>query len=203
MRLFRLQFLGSILAYFTGWKSSNERRKIAMYHSRQVAAAHILVHVLPLGGAATLLTLQGTKYWIGTETSISTFLQFAAKFHELTMQASIVEVLLCIIRAGAVNGYVPLGALSGATKPTQLSYLWSLDFVSAATSPAFRGWRKVAIVLTLPFLLLLTSLVGPSSAVLMIPRPDTPQVVADVTQHTPNSTEELYPKFLNKADLNL
>lgn len=35
------------------------------------------------------------------QSNLSTLLQFAAKFHELTMQASLVEVLLCIIRTEA------------------------------------------------------------------------------------------------------
>lgn len=200
LRLFRLQFFGLILSRFTAWRSSTEHRKVALYHSRQLAASHVLLHVLPLSGAVTLLTLQRTKYWIGTETSMSTFLQFAAKLHELMMQASLVEVLLCIIRTAAIDGYVPLGTLSGATQPTQLSYLWSLDFVSTFASPAFRGWRKGAVVLAIPSLLLLTSFVGPSSAILMIPRPDTPQIVQEATLYSRYSMEDLSPSTMSRAN---
>jgi hypothetical protein len=116
------------------------------------------------------------------------------------MQASLIEVLLCIVRTEAVNGYVPFGALSGATQPTQLSYLWSLDFASIFTTPVLRGWRKIAFLFTLPFLLLLTSFVGPSSAILMIPRPDTPHVVRDVTRYARKSIEDIYPSSLSAAD---
>jgi hypothetical protein len=200
LRLLRLQFISLILGRFTKWQSSTEYRKVAMYHSRRIAAWHILLHLFPLSGALALLILQWTKYWIGTQTSIPTFLQFAAKVHGLTMQASLIEVLLCVVRTEAVNGYVPFGALSGATQPTQLSYLWSLDFVSIITTSALRGWRKIAFILTLPFLLLLTSFVGPSGAILMIPRPDTPQVVRDVTRYARKSTEDLYPSSLSPAN---
>ena len=201
LRLFRIQSLGLALSRLTGWRSTTERRKVAMYHSRQVAASHVLLHVLPLGGAVTLLILQWTKYWIGTETSISTFLQFAAKLHELMMQASLVEVLLYVVRTEAVNGYVPLGALSGATQPTQLSYLWSFDFAATFTSPAPQSWRKLALIVALPSLLLLTSFVGPSSAILMIPRPDTPQTVGGRTLYVRNSSDSLYPTLLNGAEV--
>lgn len=37
------------------------------------------------------------------------------------MQASLVEILLCIIRTKVVNGYIPLGALSSGTQAIQLS----------------------------------------------------------------------------------
>jgi hypothetical protein len=165
-----------------------------------MAATHSLLHLFPLVGAASLLILQWTKYWIGPQISVFTFLQFAAKFHELTMQASIIEVLLCVIRTEVADGYVPLGALSGLTQATQLSYLWSLDFVSIATSPALRGWRKAMFLLAIPWLLILTSLVGPSSAILMIPRPDNPQVINDVTLYVRKSSEELYAPVLSRAD---
>lgn len=169
-----------------------------MYHSRRIAASHILLHILPLSGAATLLTLQWTKYWIGPESNVSTLLQFAAKLHELIMQASIIEVLLCIVRTEAINGYIPFGALSGATQPMQLSYLWSLDFVSIFTSPALPTWRKAAFLFAIPSLVLLTSFVGPSSAILMIPRPGNAQTVGDYTLYTLSSVENLYPSALDR-----
>jgi hypothetical protein len=131
---------------------------------------------------------------------MTTYLQFAAKFHELTMQASLVEVLLCVVRTGVIDGNIPLGALSSATRATQLSCLWSLDFVSIFTSPTLHGWRRAALLLAIPFLLVLTSLVGPSSAVLMIPRPDTPYIDQKITLYSLNSIQDIYPSFLNQAN---
>jgi hypothetical protein len=116
------------------------------------------------------------------------------------MQASLVEVLLCDVRTGVIDGNIPLGALSSATRATQLSYLWSLDFVSIFTSPALHGWRRAALLLAIPFLLVLTSLVGPSSAVLMIPRPDTPYIDQKITLYSLNSIQDIYPSFLNQAN---
>jgi hypothetical protein len=200
LRLLRLQCIGVIFQNSTRWKSSTEHRKVAMYHSRQIVTSHVLLHILPLSAAATLWALQWTKYWIGMQTNVSTPLQFAAKFHELTMQASLVEVLLCAIRTEVVAGYVPLAALSGITQPTQLSYLWSIDFLSLFASPALRGWKRVALLFIIPFLLLLISFVGPSSAILVIPRPDTPEIVEEITTYLRKSVEEIFPSTLSKAD---
>lgn len=145
-----------------------------MYQSRRVAILCSFLHLLPLDGAMTLLVLYWTQYWIGPEFQATVFLQFLAKLLELLMQASIMEMSLCIIRTIAVNHYVPLGALSGATQTTQLSYLWSLDLWSSFRAPGFHGPSKVLFILFFPFSLLMTALVGPSGAILMIPRPNTP-----------------------------
>lgn len=175
LRHARLQILSTIFGAFSTWRSHAEPRKIAFYHSRKVAALHSLLHLIPLGAAITLLVLRSIHFWIGLNSPSSTTLQFVAKLHELLMQVSIVEVMFCIVRSEAINGYVPLGALSGVVQAPQLSYLWSLDFLSTFTSAdAYQGRCRVAIALAIPLLLILTALVGPSSAVLMIPEPGLP-----------------------------
>lgn len=182
-----------------------------MYQSRRVEILCSFLHLLPLDGAMTLLVLYWTQYWIGPEFQATVFLQFLAKLLELLMQASIMEMSLCIIRTIAVNHYVPLGALSGATQTTQLSYLWSLDLWSSFRAPGFHGPSKVLFILFFPFSLLMTALVGPSGAILMIPRPNTPfrnhtAVLyglhsADV-MFTSDVTETTQPKLYDTPDNN-
>jgi hypothetical protein len=174
-----------------------EQRKIAMYHNRRIAALHTLLHLIPLGGAMTLLIFQWTRFFTGT-TPDPTILQFVAKFHELLMQVSIVETLLCIVRTEAVRGFVPFGALSGMTQATHLSYLWSFGFVSLFTSTALRGWRKLFLAVAIPLLLALTAVVGPSSAVLMIPRPNSPLVRPPVTMYANQSIERFFPSRIGR-----
>jgi hypothetical protein len=130
----------------------------------------------------------------------STALQFAAKLHELAMQASIVEALLCLVRIQLEGSFVPLGALSVAIQATQVSYLWSLDFFSVFRSRTLQGWRKAIFVIVMPALVGLTALVGPSSAVLMIPRSGTPRVVWDVTKFSNESVETLYRSRIGTAE---
>ena len=153
---------------------------MAIYHNRRVAAFHTLLHLTSLGGAITLLVLHSSQYWIGQSQPEQITLQFAAKFHEQLTQVSLVEILHCIVRSEAVHGFVPLGALSGAVQATQLSYLWSLDFLATLRSHPNSGreWQNTFMVIAIPTILISTVLVGPSSAVLMIPEPGMPKVGA-------------------------
>lgn len=91
-----------------------------------------------------------------------------------------------------VENVVPFGALSGAIQATQLSYLWSLDYFSVWQFKSFRGRRKAIFVVALPMLIGLTALVGPSSAVLMIPRSGSPYTALDVTKYANISAETLF-----------
>ncbi|KAH7076611.1 hypothetical protein BKA63DRAFT_286177 [Paraphoma chrysanthemicola] len=189
LRHSRLQIIGELLTKF--FSRRKEPRKIAMYRRRQVAAFHCLLHFAPLSGALTLLALRWTEYWIGLNPPDPTALQFVAKFHEILMQVSIAEILLCIIRIEAARGFISLGALSGAIQPTQLSYLWSLDFLSLFSSKSFhgRGWQQIMIGIAIPVLIISTALVGPSSAVLMIPGQGCPSpTVYDWFRHGPIDT---------------
>jgi hypothetical protein len=158
-----------------------------------MAALNSLLHFVPVSGALVLLVLFWTQYWVGGNSDNGTSLQFVAKLHELLMQASLVDILLHVIRFQAISGYVPLGALSGAAKAPQLSYLWSLDFLSAILSPAFRARRKVAFILSTLGLLLMTAVVGPSSAVLMIPRPDMPHTNRTVVRYSNVTESSIFP----------
>jgi hypothetical protein len=172
-----------------------------MYSSRRLAAFHCLLHMIPLGGAMTLLVLRWTHYWVGFNPPDATTLQFVAKLHELLMQVSIVEIILCIVRSEATQGFVPLGALSGAVQATQLSYLWSLDFVSLFTSNAFRQrkWQKARMIVVLPALLISTALVGPSSAILMIPETGCSKEFQRSDLYV-KSVETVFPTQLGVAD---
>jgi len=193
LRQLRLQILGNVLRPLSSWKLPTERRKVAIRQSRRIAILYSLLHLLPLTGAVTLLAFYWTRYWIGPVFQATVILQFLAKLLELLMQASIMEMSLCIIRTLAVNHYVPLGALSGATQMTQLSYLWSLDFWSIFQAPSFHGLPKVLFAACIPLLLVMTALVGPSAAILMIPRPNTPFTNATTTLYGLHSADVMFP----------
>lgn len=99
LRHLRVQFVVSLFAHIRGarWNADTEYRKVAVYKNRTVAAAHSLLHIIPLAGASTLLVFQWTSLWVSRTDDYSTALQFAAKIHELAMQASLVETLLFVI----------------------------------------------------------------------------------------------------------
>jgi hypothetical protein len=206
LRHVRLLFPASLFHKAFPWRKTTEQRKVAAYQNRYMAGLNSLLHVIPLAGAVTLLSLQWSNYWVGVEFNGATSLQFAAKLHELLMQASLVDALLYIIRSQALNGYLPLGALAGAAQAPQLSYLWSLDFVSVLVAPrkAFGAWHKLVFTISTSALLFMTSVVGPSSAVLMIPRPSMPHTYNTTVRYINVSEDSLFPTHMDSTtQLNL
>jgi hypothetical protein len=199
LRHVRLLLPGVLVSRAFSWMSPIEQRKVAAYHNRRMAILNSLLHLVPFLGATALLVFFWKKHWVGGAGDNATTLQFVAKFHELLMQASLVDILLYIIRAQALEGYIPLGVLSGAAQAPQISYLWSLDFVSALKSPHFFLWRRITFAISATVLLFMASVVGPSSAVLMIPRPDMMYVLS--TDKIPSGYPEghLFPTELNST----
>jgi hypothetical protein len=176
-----------------------EQRKVAAYQSRRMAILNSLLHLIPFVGATALLVLFWTKHWVGGTSDNATTFQFVAKFHDLLMQASLVNVLLYIIRAQAFEGCIPFGVLSGAAQAPQISYLCSLDFVSALKSPDSPCCRKTFFAISAIALLFMASVIGPSSAVLMIPRPDMTYVHSEITLRENLSEDHLFPTEINST----
>jgi len=200
IRQLRLQLCMLKPALSSPLSVSAERRKVPMCRSRRMAALHTLFHLIPLSGALVPLLFQWTQFFIGLSPPESTILQFVAKFHKLRMQVSLVEVVFCIVRSEAIRGFVPLGALSGIAQATQLSYLWSLDFVSLFTSRAYSGWWKALISIAVPTLLAIMAVAGPSSAVLMIPQPENSKLKNITTIYTDIAHEKLFPFAIGRTE---
>jgi len=84
------------------------------------------------------------------------------------------DMLLGVVRQLVVGqGKVPLGGLFAPLRLTDISYLWSLELWGLFTSRHNRHWRIYTLALLAPSLVILAALVGPASAMLMIPRTET------------------------------
>ena len=195
LKYWKLQFLVSIKS----WRSPEERRKTAMYQSRCLATGHALLHPIPLSSAIAFLILNWSGYFVGPSFTFSTTLQFVAKLQELLIQASLAEIVLSIVRSQMMEGYLPLGALSASAQAMHLPYLWSLDLLAAVTSPSFRGRRKALFVCLVPLLVLLAALVGPSSAVLMIPRTGVSSRPTIIHWRSLSDEEVMFPSRLDRT----
>jgi hypothetical protein len=193
IRLYKLQSL----ALFKSWRLPIEQKKVALHQSHLVAAGHALLHLVPLCGAITLLILNWSHYFVGPFFTLSTTLQFVAKLHEILMQTSMAEVVMSIIRTQALEGYVPLGALSATTQSMHISYIWSIDFLAAVTSQSFSGPRRYLFVVLVPLLIALTALVGPSSATLMIPRPGSSSLRSLIPWGSKDDVDSMFPSQLD------
>ena len=182
--------------------------------SRLEALKRSLVHVLPL--SITLLILSFNlfnKYWsdLGAphQNVILQAFQFAAKGHEMSMGLSLSTIVMHRIRYGlSVSGGVPLGLLPAGYQLSSIGYLTEAGFWGGALAkPTFR-WLPLGTLLAWAFAL--TTVVGPSSAIVLIPRLDfwdLPKSFFSTPDHTMNPTyilntqSNLWPQQLRVEDV--
>lgn len=167
-RLLHLQALSQAIR----WLRPDEEPKVALHHNRYIVILHSLIHVCPLVPALYFIVLNIKGTLIGNFSSVAiTAMQFAAKLLEILIQISLSTMLLGLIRGQVLAvGNVPFGCLTAPLSSTRLSYLWSVELWGSLTSNCLRGWRKTVLSISIPAVIFLAALVGPSSAILMIPR---------------------------------
>jgi hypothetical protein len=196
LRIRSIAFVNSLCM----WKSEPEHPKVAVRQARYVAIKRSFIHIVPLLAAIALLVIQWINFLVAFDISGATWnaLQFVAKIHEEFMIASIMEVLLHLVRTELINRFVPLGALQAFMQEMRLSYPWTFEFWSLFKSSAIKGLRKFLIAFSIIALVVLTNLVGPSSAILMIPKSDSPYRWPLGTRYVSNSTESMYPSVVGR-----
>lgn len=169
LRSLRLQPLRQATAWT---RARSEGHKVVFYSSRKIATLSLIHHVIPLFCALALIVLNTRTMYIGTvSATVSTTIQFAAKFTEVLMQSSLAVILLDIVRRLVLSSEsLPLGSFLAPYRLTDVSFLWSMEYWGSATSPYPRGLRRVVVSLVVPAIFLLAALLGPSTAVAMIPR---------------------------------
>lgn len=168
-RSLRLQ----LLLQFTSWKNVQEPRKTAIYRSRMAALLHICLHIVPVVAGMVLVVLNINSKIISDSmsTNVFTALQFASKFLEILIQASIATMVMAYVRNEVLGSRtLPFGGLIAPFRTTEISSLWSLELWGCFTSTSLDRRRRLMLCSCLPISVVLTALVGPSSAVLMIPR---------------------------------
>lgn len=160
-----------------------EDKKQAVIKSFPLAIVTLIAaHFLPLGGAMTLVVMNIRGYYLGggftgsqypsTDVKLS-LLQFAAKAHEVMMQASLSVIVIGLIRHELVVGEgIPFGAIFGSLQFTNISYLFSKEFMGMVKARLARPLVKVRLIALLFVGAVLAVTVGPSSAIAMRPRLD-------------------------------
>ncbi|KAI9827121.1 MAG: hypothetical protein M1819_007012 [Sarea resinae] len=169
-RALGLQLLVSFIRRITD-RRFQEPPKIAISRSRSIALLRALVHVVPLGVALAELCLNWKGIYLGPNFDHSSYLQFAAKAHEMTMQASLAAILFTYLRHEiSMGGGIPFGALLAGLQLNQLSYLWSIEFWGSAFAEKIRLRTRIRLAIAIAVFTSLAACVGPSSAILLIPR---------------------------------
>ena len=161
----------------------DERPKVAICNRRSTALTRCAVHILPTLLSLNFIILNFHGYYIGDELAGPSgsdgqkinALQFAAKLHELLINASVATMLLSYIRYELTFGKgLPFGILLGGFEFTSLSYLWSIDMWGGIISSKsyFSTIRRVLLAMIFFTATILASIANPASAIAMIPYSD-------------------------------
>ena len=152
-------------------KGLHEATKTAVYQDRSIAFLRASVHLIPVSVALCEIVLNWNVYYMGDEKYSQATYQLVAKIHELMIQASLTAIIFTGIRNEMVFGQgIPFGLLSSGLQATQLSYLWSMEFWGSLRSGSYNPYRRICLLFLILTCVLLASVCGPSSAVLLVPR---------------------------------
>ena len=173
---------------------------MAIHRSRWIALLHASTLFVPLSIAITLIVINARQVFLGdVQSSTLTATQFAAKFSEILMQASVATIVLCVIRAQVLRDEpLPLGGLTAPYSTYNITYLWSLEFWGCLTASDIALKRRIWLATSLTLSLLLTALLGPATAVLMIPRLTTSQIGGNLFILDPVSST--FPTNIQSSD---
>ncbi|KAL9609350.1 MAG: hypothetical protein Q9167_005875 [Letrouitia subvulpina] len=157
-----------------------ESRKVAVDDRRWTAFLKCLPHVFPLAVTIVVLALNiAGFYWqdLGEphQNNILQALQYVAKAHEITMAASLTSIVVHRLQFDLTTSKgIPFGFLSAGYQLSDPLFLFAKEFWGGATSRTHPS--GISRFFPFGYLLVvgfgLTALVGPSSAVAMIPRLD-------------------------------
>ncbi|KAJ5106416.1 hypothetical protein N7456_003091 [Penicillium angulare] len=173
--IFRSLGLGIVFTKFA--KRDREYPKVVIWRCRQVALPRTLLHIVPFCASIFLVAININGYYVGTEISgIEGYnsaklgaLQFAAKLHEITILASLSMIVFTLVQMRLVTQKVAFGSVFSGLQFQTLSYLWSKELWEVIVSEWGQPRGKLFIV-TLLLGMILAPTVGPSSAVLMVPK---------------------------------
>ncbi|GKT65210.1 hypothetical protein ColTof3_12549 [Colletotrichum tofieldiae] len=135
-----------------------------------------LVHIPALGSTAVILWISMEKWFWFPEDGpcdgisadvIGNVLQFAAKIHELLIVASLSAIAIAMFRRRLVGRGVRLGFLTGGYRVGDIGYLLSSPFRHQGLDGTM-PW-EILLVTYLVFATIMSTVVGPASAVLLVP----------------------------------
>ncbi|KAK6497984.1 hypothetical protein TWF506_004229 [Arthrobotrys conoides] len=165
-----------------------ERPKIAIDGRKWVSLSRCLgVHILPFFATITIFWLNGVNYYIGgnlaassndeTDKAYLNALQVAAKAQELLVLASLATMVADYVRYHACLGDgVPFAALTASFTFTSLGYIYSPEYWSVLleipSGSARRITRKVLFAIFLLAVTIAGALIGPATAITIIPAID-------------------------------
>lgn len=163
---------------------------------RNVLRDLLMLHFLPVSINFALLGLYTNRVlWAAPwpTTNVLNALQFAAKVHETLMVVSLANILLHHVKYRLLSSTLPLGLATSPFRLLDLTYLWSQEFSAAWWGQGGMSILDVVSILVHVFLFVLAAILGPASAISMLPRLREWRVateIADVLLH--GNTLQIY-----------
>ncbi|KAH7149832.1 hypothetical protein B0J13DRAFT_498636 [Dactylonectria estremocensis] len=165
-----------------------------------------LIHIPAIAGIITLSFYIFNEYYIGKELEgppnydiqKKLGIQFAAKLMELFIVLSLTSILFAVIRYEFTIGEgVPYGALVAGQQITDISFLWSPEFMTIVNGKFSRFWKKLAFIF-ITFIFTILALGASSlSATVMMPQED--DWAAGGSLVWANATyDEIFPTILSE-----
>ena len=180
--------------------TAEEPAKVAIHRDRTIAVYRSTIHAVPVFAAIGIVAINLHGYYIGASVDGMGGFQFAAKIDEMFMVASISAVIMSFIRLELVQGKgIPFGASLAGLQFGNLSYLWSMEFWGALTAGRFAVGHKASFLLITIVCVALAATVGPSAAILLIPRLDY-WPAGDTTLWLNATADQLWPILFNVTD---
>jgi hypothetical protein len=150
-----------------------EEKKVAILCDLRATCYVSLLHIFPTAASVTLLVFNWRGYYIGDELQGPVGqdglrflgLQFAAKMLELLAVASLSAILFSLLRTQLISDSLPFGAVTAGFEFSNLSLLWSKEFVATCAATFSSSRKKALLVTTIVVFTILGATIGPSAAV--------------------------------------
>jgi hypothetical protein len=154
-----------------------EAPKEIVKHNRWKTSSICLIHLIPITITAVLLFLNFSNLYfeaVGSSNQSARLnaLQFAAKMHEILIVTSLSAIVLNCVQYELLYGRgVTLGSLLVGFQITDISSLWSPGLWATVFASGLKI-RRFMLILLVVLAVVLGAVVGPASAILMLPSVD-------------------------------
>lgn len=161
----------------SNFQGHSEGAKVILRHDALITLSRCAVHLLPMTVLTGLIWIDHDTLYIGPtfvqepkmDAILLAFIQLAAKIQELLCVASLTTIVLQALRSELLGDGIPLGLLGSGVWYSSLGSFLSPDFWGALRW-SLTGYKRACFLLLLVLAGGTAIVIGPASAVLMLPR---------------------------------
>jgi hypothetical protein len=183
-----------------------KNRQVPIVKDRFTAVLAALVHLPAIAGIITLSFYIFKNYYIGKElegkpdydVEKKLGIQLAAKLMEMFIVLSLNAIVFSMIRHEFTIGQsVPYGALVAGQQISEISFLWSEEFLSILKGKFSQTWKKIGFIITVFVCTIMALGASSLSAVAMMPQEGDWRAGGSFVYFN-GTREEMYPPVLTE-----